>query len=158
MRTGRTSIASKRRILFISKMVWLAMLLWPFLISLIVITSEPGVLSSVVRGWLDIGVGLSLLLIPVGYHFRLQIYKRYWQGFQISPLGYLGGNVALWVCCSVVVVIGLASMLSCGSFWAAMAAMAAVVMAVLVELVNFPNGLAMEPSELALGSPAVVAS
>lgn len=148
---GPIADSEKRRLLLASRVIWLAMLLWPFLICLMAIAFQAGKQAwSAHVGHLscDVSVGLSIFLMPFGYCLRSQIYKRYWQECHISPIGYLSGNVALWTCCSAIVFLGLATIVVTGSYWPAWVA---VVTAVLFELINFPNGLAMEPTAPALG-------
>lgn len=101
----------------------------------------------IARGLGYAAVILLVTLVPLGYFIRNQTYKRYWQGDAIAPPGYLGGNLALFVLCSLAASVGLAATLVARTHgWHCLTAVPAVV-AVAVLVINFPNGRAMVPAK-----------
>lgn len=104
----------------------------------------PGTTPEVVRLLSRSTVAALLILVPLGYYLRGQTYKKHWQGHAIAPRGYIAGNLPLLLMCMAVAVLGLVTMLVHRGWWWPTALTTAA--AVAVQLINFPNGRAMEPT------------
>jgi hypothetical protein len=103
----------------------------------------PGTTPEVVRLLSLVTVAALLILVPLGYYVRGQTYKKHWRGHAIAPRGYISGNLPLLLMCAAVSVLGLVTMLVQRGWWWPTALTTAA--AVAVQVVNFPNGRAMEP-------------
>lgn len=88
-----------------------------------------------------VAVAILLVLVPVGYYARNQVYKANWHEHAITPSGYFTGNLVL---------LALMEMVSVGVIvlaWFqghAMPAMYVAGAAILVQLINFPTGRPMK--------------
>ncbi len=91
--------------------------------------------------WITI-VG-TIMLLPVAFVLRTQIYKRHWQDQAITPKGYLIGNIVFFAVCESVGLFGLVITVLNGSAWPTLIS---TVAAVLVQGVNFPHGRPMSPT------------
>ncbi len=129
----------------ISRFVWAGVLLSQVIgvLTACVILAQARSSPSPSQGWLAFHMGLFVAVVSAGYFVRGQIYKRHWRGHLITPRGYLGGNVMLWVCCEGLVAAGIVHIFVSGSFWPAGGP---TTMAIVVQLINYPNGQAMEPA------------
>ena len=92
-----------------------------------------------------------VIVIPIGYILRTQIYKRGWRGPVITPGAYLTGNVVLLGICEGSSLFGLVVTFLNGSLWPTIIPS---VIAMGVGAINFPNGLAMQPTGPLVGGPA----
>ena len=89
-----------------------------------------------------IGIGLTLLSIPLGLFIRGQIFKSGWVGDVVQPQKYLAGNIVAWGLCEGPCFFGLIVCLLANSFWPYAIPPAA---AFLFLLLLWPNGRAMFP-------------
>lgn len=92
---------------------------------------------------LVLGVGLLVVLMPMGYFIRMQCYKRYWRGEVVAPEGYFKGNLVLLAICEGLALFGLVGCLMHGSFWPNVLT---TLGALMVHMINFPTGRAMRPT------------
>ncbi|MEM8496281.1 MAG: hypothetical protein AAF911_08335 [Planctomycetota bacterium] len=85
--------------------VWFSVTLWHVLFvglifaAILVVGGESTLRISARAGWISWLAGLvMILLIPVGYFGRNQVYKSHWQADAVTPEGYLSGNIMLIMC------------------------------------------------------------
>lgn len=89
-----------------------------------------------------INLAAVVVLVPLGYFIRNQCYKRHWHAHVVAPRGYVLGNVVLLAICEGLAMFGLVVTLLSGAIGLTIVP---AVIALAVQLVNFPNGRAMEP-------------
>lgn len=149
MNDRRSGPFSVRGALGIGRVIWVAMLFSQAALLVVVLCTAGVPRHRQIGGvllWFN--MGLLLLLVPLGYFIRAQIYKRHWVGRAIAPTGYLSGNLVLWACVEGAGLLGIANAFISGSCWPAAGPTA---VAVAIHLVNYPNGLAMQPTNPVLG-------
>jgi len=147
LQQGADEDPDQRTILSVARVVWAAFLAGQVMFLLMIaIVWEVGTpfnkpMPDLAHGLCVVGLVLLALLVPLGYVLRGQIYKRHWRGARIMPRGYLIGNIVLLGLCEVVSMVGLVGVLFAGTFWPGVIPS---FLAMAVQVVNFPNGRAME--------------
>lgn len=141
------------RALMTTRLIWAAMLMGQVIFLFVIVflwSSSASFQPSPDTAWVLFLVTVAVLVsaVPVGYVCRQQIYKRNWVGDVITPQGYLTGNVVLLALCEGVSMLGLVATLLNGSLWPTLAPS---VIAMAVQVINFPNGRAMNPAQPILG-------
>ena len=136
-----------------AKALWTVRILWAALLMgqliflgviVVVWETNPSFQPSpdVVKILFPIVIGMLLVGVPIGYVWRGQVYKRYWQDNVVAPQGYVGGNLFLLALCEGISLFGLATTMLNGSLWPTVVPS---VIAMAVQVVNWPNGQAMVP-------------
>lgn len=88
-----------------------------------------------------IAIAMLVVLTPIGYFIRNQLYKASWQGNVVKPWGYILGNIILLAMVEAVSFFGLIGTLLAGSF-SSLPFIAAVI-AMAIQVINFPHGRPM---------------
>lgn len=141
------------RALTTTRLIWAAMLIGQVMFLFVIVflwSSNAAFGPSPDMAWLlfQAAVVTLIVAVPVGYVCRQQVYKRNWVGDAIKPQGYLTGNVVLLALCEGVSMLGLVATLLNGSLWPTLAPS---VIAMAVQVINFPNGRAMQPAPATFG-------
>ncbi len=134
------------RALRVLRLLWAAMLGTQLTGLVVFVAMLPGRSPNMGAGW-TIFIGATVMLavsVPAGYFARSQLYKRHWEGNRVTPRGYLTGNVVLLSLCESVGLLGLVGVLVSGSVWPCVVP---AVIAMAVQVVNFPTGHAMGPTD-----------
>ncbi len=92
--------------------------------------------------------GAFLILVPMAYFVRNQIYKRHWQSDAVAPQGYFLGNVIFLGLIDLPAVLSVMALFLGASLWPDLLPW---VLVVLVVVLNWPGGQAMQPVEPRLG-------
>ncbi len=134
--------------LWTTRGAWLALLLtYPGLAAVLLLANPPvgslgeqtGLLGFT---WVIAATLLMLVLgLMMGYYMRGQAYKMFWRRDQIRPLGYLLGNLMLFIGLTVGGAGALVGLAVTGAWGFALLAAAPLVLHVL----NFPHGKPMQP-------------
>lgn len=140
-----------REVLIFARILWAAMLMGQLIflgvVSLIISQPQPPTSNppdpAVWRIVFIVSVAMLLVLIPIGYFVRAQVYKRAWRDDVVAPGGYLAGNLILWACCEGIGFFGLVNTLMSRSFWPALVPTA---VALAVMAINYPHGKPMQPA------------
>ncbi len=90
-----------------------------------------------------------VVLTPLAYFVRNQVYKANWVEHAITPKGYVTGNLALFAMLEVPSLIALVGGIVAHEAWRPMIVF---VSAVVVLAINFPNGKPMQPTKVEGGS------
>lgn len=141
-----TPITDPPRALLITRIIWFALLSGQILFLAIIVVlwnvgsikADPQLAS--VLGMCAVGVLFSA--ISVGMFVRNQIYKRHWVGDVVTPAGYVQGNIVFLAMCEGASFLGLLAVLFRGALGFELIV---PVLALMVQVVNFPNGKAMQP-------------
>jgi len=141
---------NRQQALQVVRVIWAALLMGQigFLCAIVVLwnanVSLPTLSDDVLRLLLIVDFGLPIFVVPVGYFLRSQTYKKHWQGPAVTLRGYLMGNLVLLALCEAVAIFGLVVTLMMKTLWPAVIPS---VLAMAVQIINFPNGQAMQPSD-----------
>ena len=87
-----------------------------------------------------IAIAMLVLLTPIGYFIRNQVYKANWEGDVVTPLGYMRGNIILLAMLEGTAFLGLIGTLVQGSFGLPLVP---AVVAMAIQVINFPHGRPM---------------
>ena len=96
-----------------------------------------------------VSIAMLLMGIAIGLFWRAQTYKRHWQGSAVTPEGYAHGNIMLLAMCETLAFVSLTATLVAGRWWPFVIP---AVIAAAVQVVNFPNGRAMQPTDPDFGA------
>ena len=88
-----------------------------------------------------VAIAMLVVLTPIGYFIRSQVYKANWQGDVVKPLGYARGNIILLAMLEGTAFFGLIGTLIERSFSSLPFVVAVIAMA--IQVINFPNGRPM---------------
>ncbi len=91
-----------------------------------------------------VAIGMLIVLTPIGYFIRGQIYKASWQGDVVTPKGYYVGNLILLSTLEGVALFGLVATMVHGALGLPLVP---AVLAMAIQVINFPNGRAMHPPD-----------
>lgn len=89
-----------------------------------------------------------LILVPIAYFVRNQIYKKHWHADAVSPRGYFLGNVVFLGLIDLPAMLSAMSLFMGARPWPALLPWGLVVS---VILLNWPSGRPMLPVEPRLG-------
>jgi hypothetical protein len=83
----------------------------------------------------------GVVLIPLAYFIRNQIYKKHWVGQAVTPAGYFNANIIFHAILDAMVMVSVF-----GGFLIQQAepVFAGAGMALLAHLINFPDGRPMQ--------------
>jgi F0F1-type ATP synthase membrane subunit c/vacuolar-type H+-ATPase subunit K len=90
-----------------------------------------------------VSAAFTVVAIGMGYFVRMQTYKAGWQGDAIRPASYFTGNLLLLALLEGASLLALVVTMLHGALWPTIAP---AVVAMMMQVVNFPNGRAMEPA------------
>lgn len=132
--------------------LWRVRVIWAFLLLgqvalgaalLGVMLTRGGAPADDMHGYIALAALLLLLIVtPLAYFVRNQIYKANWQANTVTPRGYVSGNAVLLAMLETVGMVGLVMMFI--SAWPIVPGLAAA-LAMAVQAVNFPTGEPMRP-------------
>lgn len=145
-----TPAMTKQKALMTVRLIWLAMLLSPilaFVVLMFIVKPSPSNDASLNQILHMVSLVFTLVLIPIGYIVRLQIYKKNWVVNSVTPQGYAGGNIVLLGICEGAALLGVVVTFLAG---VVMPYILPAFVAVLTQIINWPNGRAMEPAEMDL--------
>ncbi len=137
---------------FITRLIWIAMLMGQVSLMFVVLASQESTSQTAIplaNIWnLFIASWVTLVICVGGGLFaRNQMYKRHWVDKAVTPVGYFQGNLILLALCEVASLFGWVVVMMHETFgwpvWVPVLAMA-------VQILNFPNGRAMQDQELHL--------
>lgn len=140
------------RALTVTRALWVVLLAGQLLFCLFVATGwQRGFITGapdLARLLFPFSVGVLLIQTPAAVFLRNQLYKKNWRGFAVTPGGYLTANVIFLASCAGVSLLGLVVVMMDGRLGPPVVVPAA---AVAMQVINFPNGRAMEPRAPELG-------
>jgi len=136
------------RALLTTRLLWLILLMGQgFLVFVIhfvwknvAASDEPNSSAQILT---SISIGTLLVVLPLAFAVRGHTYKKYWRGNAITPRGYLNGNLVFFILCEMVSLFALLNVMLQRTYWPYVIP---AVIALLAQLINFPNGKAMEPA------------
>lgn len=141
-----TPINDPSRALLVTRIIWFALLSGQVLfLAIIVVLWNVGSIKADLQLASVLGmcaVGVLFSAVTVGLFVRNQIYKRYWVGEVVTPAGYVQGNIVFLAMCEGASFLGLIAVLFRGTFGLELIV---PLLALVVQVVNFPNGKAMQP-------------
>jgi len=88
-----------------------------------------------------VALAMLVVLTPLGYFIRNQLYKASWQGNVVKPWGYVIGNLTLLAMVEAVSFFGLIGTLVERSFASLPFVVSVIAMA--IQVINFPHGRPM---------------
>lgn len=87
-----------------------------------------------------VGAGALVVLTPLAYFARNQLYKAHWRGRAVTPRGYVMGNLVWLVLLQGATLVNLLAVLVIGRV---MPTLLLAVLALVVQIVNYPHGRPM---------------
>ena len=92
------------------------------------------------------GLGVVLLL-PLGYTFRMQRYKAGWQGHRVTPAAYTRGNLGLFALLTLLTLLSAAAYAWSATPLPALPALLPGGLALFVTMLNYPTGKPLQPRQ-----------
>ena len=141
---------SKKNALTTLRIIWAILLLSPivvFVVLMFIVKPTPSADDRFKNILHMVSLGYTLMLIPIGYMVRLQTYKKNWQVNMVTPPGYATGNIILLGICEGAALLGVVVTFLAGEM---MPYIIPSFIALLTQIINWPNGKAMEPAEMEL--------
>jgi F0F1-type ATP synthase membrane subunit c/vacuolar-type H+-ATPase subunit K len=138
-----------KQTLLVTRIVWAAMIAGQMLFMIVIPfiwpdepkqTQSPDIM-------LMLPFVMLVVMVPVGYFIRMQVYKANWREDIVAPGGYFTGNLILLAMCEAVAFMGLVNVQLRGELFPALIP---TILALMVQIVNFPNGRAMQRDPLDL--------
>jgi hypothetical protein len=128
------------------RIVWGAMLVGIVTITVVLMMTlgQGGAVLDLPMRPVFLPMGMLMLLVPVGYFFRLQKYKAGWERLAVSQSAYFTGNFVLFALLEATAIVSvLLAVLTVDR----QACMVTAAVAFGLLLVNYPNGRPMDPAE-----------
>ena len=138
-----------KQMLLVTRIVWAAMLAGQVLFMIVIPFIQPTepTENAAPQALLLLSFAMLVVLVPVGYYVRMQAYKANWRENIVTPGGYFVGNIILLAMCEGVAFMGLVNVHLRGELFPALIP---TILALMVQIINFPNGRAMQPDPLDL--------
>jgi F0F1-type ATP synthase membrane subunit c/vacuolar-type H+-ATPase subunit K len=140
--------ATPRQALLIARIIWAMLLLGQLVFAVVVLglalsrTEERATELGALLLW--VALGMLVLAVVAGYFIRNQTYKAHWREHSVAPQGYVTGNIILLAMLEATAFFSLIAVLATGVIFPMILPGAA---ALVVQLINFPTGKAMQPTE-----------
>lgn len=92
--------------------------------------------------WTFTGAGiLSLLVLTfVGHQWQMRQYKTHWIEQRVTPAGYIGGNIALFLCHEITIAISILGVIASG-IW--LPTIIPGILAFMLHALAYPHGKPM---------------
>jgi hypothetical protein len=129
--------------LWLTRIIWAAMIAGQviFMVVVPVVWSRHATDGAATNVLFVISMAMLLTLVPFGYFVRMQVYKANWRDKIVTPGGYVTGNLILLAACEGVAMVGLVHAMLSGTLFPAVIP---TILALVVQIINFPNGRAMQ--------------